>query len=204
MWAAAKKIYPTLTPVEILRSGLRDLGWIESQRTGTSIGANGEPIPWFTYASIFFLDLRVRPEMRVFEYGSGGSTWWWSDRVSEVTSCEHDDEWTAMLTGLPDSVEILLRPLGGGYPESIRGRGPFDIVVVDGRERVESVRECLTELSEEGVVVFDNSDREEYLEGYKMLAGSGFRQLEFRGFGPVNSYIWTTSIFYRPKNCLGI
>ncbi|MBU6399666.1 MAG: hypothetical protein KGS61_05060, partial [Verrucomicrobia bacterium] len=31
-------------------------------------------LPWFAYAAIDFLDRYLRPDMRVCEYGSGGST----------------------------------------------------------------------------------------------------------------------------------
>ena len=49
--------------------------------------------PWISFEAIEFLNKIVRPEMRVFEYGSGGSTMFWISRVREVVSVEHDLSW---------------------------------------------------------------------------------------------------------------
>jgi len=50
-------------------------------------------LPWISFYAIGFLERIVRPDMRVFEYGSGGSTLFWADRVKEVVSVEHDRRW---------------------------------------------------------------------------------------------------------------
>src|SRR5262245_52249641 len=49
--------------------------------------------PWMTFASIAFLDGALRPDMRVFEWGSGGSTLFFSKRAKEVIAVEDDAEW---------------------------------------------------------------------------------------------------------------
>ena len=49
--------------------------------------------PWMTFGAIQFLQTILRPEMRVFEYGSGGSTLFFSRRVQQVYSVEHDPLW---------------------------------------------------------------------------------------------------------------
>lgn len=36
-------------------------------------------LPWFSYPSIDFLDSYVKPDMRVFEWGVGGSNLWEGD-----------------------------------------------------------------------------------------------------------------------------
>lgn len=45
------------------------------------------------FAAIDHLKKIIRPEMRVFEYGSGGSTLFWSGQVKAVVSVEHDKRW---------------------------------------------------------------------------------------------------------------
>jgi hypothetical protein len=50
-------------------------------------------IPWLTLPSIEMLQQFLKPDMRVFEYGSGGSTVFFARRVQEVVSMEHDEEW---------------------------------------------------------------------------------------------------------------
>jgi len=54
-------------------------------------------IPWLTFPSIRQLSSLLTSEMRVFEYGSGGSTLFFANRVAEVISVEHDEAWYARL-----------------------------------------------------------------------------------------------------------
>ena len=59
--------------------------------------SDGAPLPWFTYAAIEFLAERVDRSWRVFEYGAGNGTLWWSARVREVHAVEADAGWHAAL-----------------------------------------------------------------------------------------------------------
>lgn len=72
-----------------LRKYLRAVGWTRSAIGGRAVDADGEPYPWLTYPAVQFLEGRIRAEFRVFEYGSGSSTLWWSRRVASVVSCDH-------------------------------------------------------------------------------------------------------------------
>lgn len=69
-----------------------------------------EKIPWMAFGAIRFLEKKLRPEMRLFEFGSGGSTFFWTSRVGSVVSVEHDRHWYAMVQQqLPGTgVEFLL------------------------------------------------------------------------------------------------
>jgi hypothetical protein len=51
------------------------------------------PSPWLTFDAIEALEGWLKPGMRVFEYGSGGSTLYWLSRGAEVVSVEHDAAW---------------------------------------------------------------------------------------------------------------
>ena len=169
--------------------------------------AAGNPIPWFTYAAIEFLEKRLQKSFRVFEFGSGNSTRWWARRVDFLISCEHDPVWyNKMKSDLPSGVTYLLETVeNGSYARSVRISGTsFHIIVIDGTDRVECARRALDSLLPEGVIVWDNSDREEYRTGYDLLTREGFRRLDFFGLGPINAAGWCTSIFYREHNCLNI
>lgn len=50
-------------------------------------------VPWMTFSTIRFLEKKLTKKMRVFEYGSGGSSVFFSKRAGEVISIEHDKEW---------------------------------------------------------------------------------------------------------------
>lgn len=190
------------------RGPLLDDGWFRSYREGASVDAAGAPLPWITYPAIEFLKRRIKPDMSVFEYGAGGSTLWWAKHVREVVSVEHDVEWFQKIKHTVGAHAILSHvPLeyGGAYSKAVQQyQLHFDIVVVDGRDRVNCLKNCISALKQSGVVILDNSDRAEYSEGIAFMTANGFRHIEFVGLAPIVNTKNETSIFYRTDNVLGI
>jgi hypothetical protein len=197
-WLVCRNLYPYLD----------EIGWFKSVEKGLPIDGDGNCLPWFTYASISFLNGKIQSGMTVFEFGSGNSTLWWSRKVFSVVSYEHDYEWFSFLKGsIPSNVKYRHCDLeyGGEYCKAIlEYNDKFDIIVIDGRDRVNCAKNSLGALRGNGVIIWDNSEREKYQEGYLYLKQNGFRRLDFEGHGPVNPYKWCTSIFYRSNNCFGI
>jgi hypothetical protein len=194
--------------VDVYRKGsLVEHGWFESFKTLEAVDRRGEPLPWYTYGFISFLEPRLTPEMRVFEYGSGNSTRWYSRRVKEVVAVEHDPAWASKVRAdLGDTSSVNLQPPGPAYVNEVGSHGPFDIVVIDGIEelRPECARAALAALTDEGVLIWDNSDRAEFAAAFPELERHGFRQLAWAGMGPTAVTGWETSVLYRERNCLGI
>ncbi|QIZ72506.1 hypothetical protein [Oxynema aestuarii] len=54
--------------------------------------------PWMTFTAIEFLEKFLTADMKVYEYGSGGSTLFFAKRVKEVISVEHDKNWSEKIT----------------------------------------------------------------------------------------------------------
>jgi hypothetical protein len=54
-------------------------------------------IPWLCFSAIDHISKFIRPDMNVFEYGSGGSTLFWASRVKQVVSVEHDEKWQSQM-----------------------------------------------------------------------------------------------------------
>jgi hypothetical protein len=188
---------------------LEQLGWIASRRDKRPVDGRGRPVPWYTYPAISFLEERVAPEMRVLEFGSGLSTLWWARRVAHVTSIEHDPEWVAELESqLPANAELLVRPddVDGKYARAgeAGSHAPYDIIVIDGRDRMNCAILSLDLLAPEGVILWDNSERRDGRLGRSALEERGFRHLKFVGMGPKLARVWETTVYYRPGNCLGI
>jgi|SRR5436189_3162070 hypothetical protein len=52
-----------------------------------------DEVPWITFSAIDFLKKISHSRMNIFEYGSGGSTFFWASRVKHITSVEHDRSW---------------------------------------------------------------------------------------------------------------
>lgn len=187
---------------------LREDGWFRSFREKMPVDAEGNPLPWITYPAIEFLTPRVDAGMSVFEYGCGASTLWWAGRVREVVSVEHDRVWYEKLSPrMPANVTLRHVPLGGvdDYPRAVAEyHNRFHLVVLDGRDRVRCSFHTPDSLTPDGVILWDNSDRSEYAEGYRFLGDRGFRRIQFTGYAPGCIDKTETSIFYRDGNCLGI
>jgi hypothetical protein len=63
--------------------------WWSSLEEGNEV----DDLPWLCFSAIDLLEGYLTREMSVFEYGSGGSTLFFSRRVSRVWSVEHDPVW---------------------------------------------------------------------------------------------------------------
>lgn len=191
-----------------MTGALKENGWFRSFRERRSVDAEGNSIPWLTYPAINFIESRLRPNMRVFEYGTGDSTIWWAEKVKEVIACEHDIAWyNNIIKIIPSNVTLNYIPIvyGGAYCHKVAEFvDKFDIIVIDGRDRVNCVKNSLKALKSDGVIIWDNCDRQEYDEGYQFLFDNGFRKIEFIGMIPIVSCKSETGIFYKSGNCLGI
>jgi hypothetical protein len=164
------------------------------------------PIPWYTYNFISFLTPRILHRFKVFEYGCGNSTRWYASRVSEIIAVENDEGWYEKIKNtLPSNASVIFQPLGEGYVHASQNRGhKFNIVVVDGRKRVKCTKASIDVLTEDGVLILDNSEREWYQEAKDFMQMNGFKRLDFWGMAPIVAIETCTSVFYRPGNCLNI
>ncbi len=187
---------------------LDELGWFEAYDRKVPVDQDNNPIPWVTYSFIDFIKERLKKEHSVFEFGSGNSTYFYAKYAGTVVSVEHDKEWFDKIQGTkPENAELMFCELvpDGDYcrlPQKLEKT--FDIIVVDGRDRVNCCRQAVKAVSETGVIVLDDSERESYKEGISFLKSRGFKELAFTGISPGLFYRKATSVFYRPENCLGI
>jgi hypothetical protein len=187
---------------------LEGSGWLKSLALKMPVDAEGRPLPWYSYPIVDFLARRIAPHMDVFEFGSGNSTLWWAERVQSVVAVEHHPQWAVKMAGrIPENVALHQVPLeeDGEYCRTAqRTRQKFHIIVIDGRDRVNCARNCLSALRDDGVIVWDDSQRTRYRRGHRFLARRDFKKLEFVGLGPMDPTPRETSIFYRDGNCLGL
>lgn len=183
-------------------------GWLSSHMSARPVDQNDDPIPWITYACRYFLEQRVRSSMRLFEYGSGNSTVYWSRRLETVVSCEHDETfYNEIKPKLPDNVTYLLHPDEESYVNAATKQdAKFDLIVIDGYNpwRSSCAVNSIRALSDTGVFIWDNTDMKRVADGLNAVQNAGFRRLDFRSHGPIWAREWITSIFYRADNCLGV
>lgn len=81
------------TPVQWVRYYPRWMSALDESSTPISRRS-----PWITFAAVDFLQGWLTPEKKVFEYGIGGSTLFFLDRVARLVSVEHDPEWCRVLS----------------------------------------------------------------------------------------------------------
>lgn len=108
---------------------------------------------------------------------------------------------------MPDNVNYIfqeLTPSGEYSKQIVHFANDVDLVVIDGRDRVNCAKRCAEHLNPRCAIIWDNSDRTKYTEGFDILVKAGYKRLDFFGHGPIKTKPWCTSIFYKPENCLEI
>ncbi|TWR30347.1 FkbM family methyltransferase [Mucilaginibacter pallidiroseus] len=187
---------------------LTDIGWFNAFDSKSPVDEQGNPIPWVTYSFIDFIKTRISKEHAIFEFGSGNSTLFYAKYAGIVVSVEHDKEWYEKISATkPDNSEMIYTELvrGGEYCQvPVKLQEKFDVIIVDGRDRVNCCIQAVNALSDNGVVVLDDSERADYKDGIEFLVAHGFKELPFSGISPGLFYRKSTSVFYKPNNCLGI
>jgi len=176
-------------------------------------------LPWWPFAveSKLASFLKDTKNARVFEWGSGASSFWLAKRSGSVISIEHDLSWTNKIlemirlngvrnleirhVGATPSVAPIISSDKSGYKNldfesyvnTIDGLGKFDLIIIDGRARVDCWNRAALHLNPNGIIVLDNSNRKRY-----KLATSGFNCLRLKGLTPASPWM-TESIIAHIK-----
>ena len=183
-------------------------GWFRSFYNKQSVDKNGNPIPWCSYPFIAFIQERLSKEMDVFEFGCGNSTHWYASKVRSIKSVEHDLKWIEMLRQqLPTNASVVYKELvrNGDYSREVMlDQLKYHVIIIDGRDRENCVKNSISCLTADGVIVFDNSQLLEYRNAIDFLKDQGFKRIDFYGLLPIVAHENCTTIFYRSNNCLGI
>jgi hypothetical protein len=159
------------------------------------VNQEGKAIPWYTYPAIEYLSSLDFSKCSVLEFGSGGSSIWWEGKAKSVLAVEHKKEWADTLQkNASEKLRIVFAGNESEYLNAGSGR-KFDVIVIDGVWRQKCVEMIPSLLNEDGIVILDNSDwypkaAKDLREQYNLL------QVDFHGFGPINDYTWTTSVFF--------
>lgn len=200
---------------------LPDLGrWLRDHRK-TTLASRA---PWWPYAAVDAVAEALPPHARVLEFGGGGSTLWLHDRGAAVVCVEHDSRWFDQLRkALPEDVELLLRPPDaegtirsefepGHFFDSYvaeAARHPddtFDLVIVDGRARVECGLATMSKVRPGGMFLLDDSERPRYAPLVTALSPwprTDFRGLKIGGGGLFQTTIWWRPAWFRRRPVVG-
>jgi len=186
-------------------------GYVNSFLSGEAIDIKNEPTPWMNYCLIELLKNRLKRDIKICEYGSGNSTLFFANRVDHVVSIEYDQKWYDLIHLKLKSenlrnVEYVFCSLGENYADKILELdGLFDLVVIDGRQRVNCAITANSKLTNMGVILLDDSNRVKYSEIFKFYSEKGFSHLSFSGLKPLGFGIDVSTIFYRSgQNCFDL
>ncbi len=190
------------------KSQLHSSGWLASLKRGYPCRRDGSVVPWMNYSTIYFLEERLHKGLNLFEFGSGYSTLFYANLVGSVTSVESDEHWFATVKDrVQSNVKLIFKAKDedGAYCRSVtQTEQLYDVIIVDGQDRVNCVKQGLEALTDRGVIFLDDSERTDYQEAFEVTAQQGFRRLTFEGLKPNDIEVRRTTIFYRDNNCFNI
>ena len=184
---------------------LQTSGWLNSLYSGKPINQEAKPIPSYTYPAIEFIENKIDSDFRIFEYGSGNSSLWWSERVTQVISIESDANWFGYIKeNMPSNVELYLIEDDLKYASAINQYEDhsFDVIIVDGSNRNQCAEFAISKVKNQGFIIFDNTDDHRHAPGVEKLQASGFIRIDFYGMIPSYLYKNCTSIFFKDVNLL--
>lgn len=193
-------------------SYLYSTGWIRSLQEGKPVDRFGSPLPWMNYPVVSFLKERITTDHSMFEFGSGYSTLFYANLCKSIISVEHDEKWLGEIKPeLPENSKIILCPKDqdGEYCRSAMkvsrmSEAPFDLIVIDGADRTNCMKQSMQALSSRGVFILDDTDGKTFSECKIIAEKEGFRYINFQGLKPTGKHNESTAIFYRDNNALGI
>jgi len=122
--------------------------------------------PWLPEAMIVWLETVVNENMRVFEWGAGGSTIWLAQRCQHVMSVETEKEWINQVVGRAkhlkiSNIKIFHVPVPDDpYYTNVIDLQPqmFDLIFVDGKKRMRCINAAIQKVAKGGYILLDNSD----------------------------------------------
>jgi SAM-dependent methyltransferase len=176
--------------------------------------------PWWPQPAIAYAAHLVHPGDAGFEWGSGGSTIWLTNRGVKVSSIEHSPEWLGNVRARCPQADIRLIP--GVDRGELRSEPQLDdegahffddyvgaidtvpddslaVVIVDGICRLECARRAARKLRAGGVLIMDDTERPFLAEGAALLEElRGWRVVRKRGFKRRDAALTETSFFHKP------
>jgi hypothetical protein len=181
-------------------------------------------VPWIPFRATEWLSSYLQSDMTVFEYGSGGSTLFFAERVQTLVSVEHDPQWHSKVASRlrergVNNVSYLLceprkdgEPILDGYRHDFPGvsfadyvksidaypDGSLDLVLVDGRARVACMARALPKIRPGGYLVLDNASDPDWAGCLEVMTPYGYPRRDFYSIAPYAPGRWRTSAWQIP------
>ena len=171
-------------------------------------------LPWWSFSSIRYVHDELKTSLRIFEWGSGGSTLFLGKRFSSVTSIEHELKWfekveseikKQSLTSVSLQLSLINLDNQHSFEECSYFHSldkEFDVIIVDGENhfgpdstwsaRVSCFKRAEEFISKNGIIVVDDSWR--YPEIRKVSKANKIDIME--GIGPCRKGVTSTDLHF--------
>lgn len=175
------------------------LGWSNSLKEQFPLDKLGNPIPWFSYPAVQYIDTFDLSKVSIFEFGSGASTLYFETRCKKIISIEHDINWAeTMFQKSSGKMDLHIYTEKQSYCKSILDFNQrFDIIIIDATPdfREDCVSYALKRLAPGGFIILDDSAV--YQNSYQKLSEMmNTFPIDFIGLSPMEDIIQTTSFFW--------
>jgi len=214
---------------EVIKEQFLDnkISWKNSLLNGISLDNNFNPIPWFCYPAISFLETKIKENQKIFEFGCGMSTLYFINKNLKVFSLETNELWYSIMKPLQirfckkflsDSlfynavntdidqkqknesrIFFIENPFDNDqYEKFIKNLNlKFDIILIDSLKRFKCAVNAVDHINEDGIIILDDSERKNYSKIFNFFNEKKFKNKTFSGIAPGQLKIKNTTFFYR-------
>ena len=171
-----------------------------------AVSKRGEPIPWYTYPSIDFLNDRNYENKVLLEFGGGQSTLWWARKAKSVVTFEGNLDWyNRIRSGIPGNVDLHYVNVAdkNACIEEVtqvllsKPRSQYDVVVIDGLWRHELIEVSCKFLAPGGFILCDDAESYGFYSGFK---DRGMNRVDFYGNAPGVVLPHCTSLYFKDSS----
>jgi len=179
-------------------------GWTRSFLEGISQDEHGNLLPWMTYPAIEFLQKYLTKKHDVFEFGCGASTIFFAQKVKKVYGVETNQKWLDLINDKLQSLDLTaqIELMENGidnknyeiFPQKFEKK--FDIIVIDSLKRFLCAQHAVNFIKDDGIIILDDSQRENYKKIFEFFAKNGFEKRDFLGIEPGKLKMKNTTVFF--------
>lgn len=157
-------------------------------------------LPWYNKELIAFLEPYLTNKMHIFEYGGGNSTLYYSSKVLSVSTAETRKEWFDFVLSNQtiQNIEIKLCQDLINFQNEISNFKVklFDLIAVDSIQRAKCLLNSINFLSPDGIIILDNSERENLKTAKTKMIEFGFKEVIYQGERE-DGLFSVSSVFYQ-------
>ena len=187
------------TKLEFFYTYLKSIGVFNAQNNSV-INGDEEPIPLLTTSFLDWFETQGWGSMKLLEFGSGGSTLYFSKFFKSLISYETNKDWYEEISSkAPKNAKIIkVKSIFDSLRKnSIKNINDFDVILIDAGENRAKITQWLVDKNFEGTIFFDNSDH--YRNSIGILINNGYIEIPFFGLKPIEDYVSCTSILAKPS-----